>query len=70
MGEPELTIGAGRRSLCELMWTSLCSESEFTVMDACQILALEVDVERSILTTDLVTSSLLLRSSRVSGQGR
>ena len=39
-------------------------------MDACQALALEIDVERSILTTDLVGLSLLLRGSRVSGQGR
>ena len=70
MGEQELTVSTGRRSLCGLMWTSSCSESEYAVMDACQALVLEVDVERSMLTTDLVDLSLLLRGSRVSGQGR
>ena len=63
MGESELTVGAGRRSLCGLMWTSSRSESEFAVMDACQALTLGVDVERSILMTDLVNLSLLLRGS-------
>lgn len=70
MGEEELTVGVGRRSLCGLMWTSSGNESEFAVIDACQALALEVDVGRSMLMTDLVDLSLLLRGSRVSGQGR
>lgn len=39
-------------------------------MDACQALALEIDAERSMLTTDLVGLSLLLGGSGVSGQGR
>ena len=63
MEEAELTVGVGRRPLCGLIWTSSRSESEFVVMGACQTLALEVDVDRSISTTDLVDLSLLLRGS-------
>ena len=63
MGEPELTVGAGRRSLCGLMWTSSRSEAKSAVVGAFPTLALQVDAERSMLTTDLVDLSLFLRGS-------